>query len=55
MKPFWKSKTLWVNVIATIALGYQTATGFVIAPEYQAYALAVVNFLLRVITKQELV
>lgn len=31
-KKFYQSKTFWVNVIATIAIGVQTQTGFVIDP-----------------------
>jgi len=53
-KSFWRSKTLWANALATVALGIQTAYGFVIPAEFQAYALIGINALLRLITKQGL-
>ncbi len=53
-KAFWKSKTLWVNFLAFVALAVQTATGFAFSPEYQVGALAAVNFLLRLVTKSGL-
>ncbi len=53
-KSFWKSRTLWANALATVALGIQTAYGFVIPAEFQAYALIGINALLRLITKQGL-
>ena len=51
---WYKSRTLWANAIGLIAVGVQTQTGFVVPPEYQAAALTVINFLLRIITKTEL-
>lgn len=51
-KPWFSSKTLWVNAIAFVALVVQTfGTGFIIAPEEQAGVLIVLNILLRLITK----
>ncbi len=54
MKPFWKSKTLWVNLIAAIALIAEGVTGreVVIPLEVQASILAVVNLVLRKVTKE---
>lgn len=51
-KSFLKSKTLWVNLLAFLALVVQGLTGFVISPEMQLGGLAVVNFLLRLVTRQ---
>lgn len=53
-KKFYQSKTFWVNVIATIAIGVQTQTGFVIDPSIQAIVLSVLNTGLRLVTKQGL-
>lgn len=51
-KPWYTSKTLWLNAIAFGALILQSfGTGFVIAPEEQAGILVVLNILLRLITK----
>ena len=55
-KNFLLSKTLWVNVIAIAAMAVQAFRAeWVIGPEYQASALAVVNMILRVITKEAIV
>lgn len=51
-KPWYTSKTLWVNAIAFAALLLQSfGTGFIIAPEEQAGILVVLNILLRLVTK----
>lgn len=49
-KPIWKSKTLWVNVIALIALAAQLQMGFVISAEAQLGILAVIDLVLRFAT-----
>jgi len=49
-----RSKTLWINLIALIALMAQLEFGFVIGPEEQASAIVMVNLLLRVVTKEGL-
>ena len=49
-KPFWKSKTLWVNTIALIALVLQGQFGFVIGAEEQAAIITVANLILRAFT-----
>lgn len=52
-KSWYLSRTLWVNAIAFIALLIQSfGTGFVIGAEEQVGILAVINILLRLITKQ---
>lgn len=53
-KAWYLSKTLWLNVIAVLALLLQTRFGFVIDPETQTALLAVVNVILRAITRQPL-
>jgi hypothetical protein len=51
IKEWWKSKTLWVNVIALIAMIVQANYGFIIAPEEQIAVITIVNLILRAITK----
>ena len=51
-KKFYQSKTFWVNVIAIAAILAQTQTGFVIGAESQAAILAVINLVLRAVTKE---
>ena len=53
-KIWYLSKTLWVNVIAIIAIIVQGRFGYVISPEAQFSILAIVNVILRSITKQPL-
>lgn len=49
MKKWWKSKTVWTNVIAiVIALGADLREQEVIA------ILALINLVLRIVTKEEL-
>ena len=55
MKYWFKSKTIWINLIAVIALAIQTQYGYAISLENQAIILVVVNMILRVITKEEIV
>lgn len=54
MKKFYQSKTLWVNLLASVSLFVQQQYGYVIPVETQGYALLLINALLRVITKEEL-
>ncbi len=54
-KQWYTSKTLWVNVVAIIALIAQGQFGFVIDPAMQAGVLVTLNLLLRAITNEELV
>ena len=49
-----RSKTLWVNLIALVALVTQLEYGFVVAPGEQASAIVVINLILRIITKEGL-
>jgi len=54
-KPVWLSKTFWVNTIAAVAMLVQSYTGFVIEAEMQIAILAVINMILRMITKEAIV
>ena len=48
------SKTLWVNILAIVALFAQNKFGFVLSPEIQVTILALINMGLRLITKTEI-
>lgn len=50
-KPWYTSKTIWVNGLAFVALVVQNSVGFVIAPEEQAGAIVLINLILRAVTK----
>lgn len=52
---WYTSKTLWTNTIGLAALAIQMQFGFIVPAAYQAAGLTVINFLLRIITKTELV
>lgn len=54
MKNWYLSKTLWFNAVAGLALLLQNRYGFLIAPEAQSGILALINIILRVITKAPL-
>jgi len=53
-KRWYTSKTLWVNLTAIVALGVQTEFGYILDAEAQAVILAVINLILRVVTKKGL-
>jgi hypothetical protein len=55
MKNLIKSKTFWVNILALLAMLLQAKYGFIIDPESQIAILAVVNVVLRAVTKEEIV
>jgi len=52
IKPFWKSKTILVNVVAGVILYFFQMPEVGAAPELSALVLAGVNLILRVITKE---
>jgi len=56
-KGYWKSKTFWVNLIAIVAFIIQMFWNkdFIIPVEIQGSILAFINFVLRWITKEEIV
>ncbi len=51
-KAWWRSKTLWINLVAGGALLAQSQFGFVISPEVQGAILTVINLVLRLITNE---
>ena len=53
-KRWYTSKTLWVNLLAIVAFGVQTEFGYILDAEAQAVILAVINLILRVVTKKGL-
>ena len=54
-KAWWTSKTIWVNVLAVAATFATSQFGVEVSAETQIAILGVVNFILRVITKSEVV
>jgi len=56
-KELWKSKTFWVNIIALVIFIVQIfwVPDFTIPLEIQGALLALINFVLRLITKEEIV
>lgn len=55
-KKWYTSKVLWTNVLAIVAIIFQGVTGKeVINIEIQTTALAVINMILRLVTKQPVV
>lgn len=54
-KQWYESKTMWLNLIALVALFLQSQFGFIIDPEAQAAILIVINLVLRAITGNEVV
>jgi len=60
MKPWWKSKTLWVNIIVAVLASLEATTGLLqpYLPEHWyvvvAVGLPVINVVLRIVTTQGL-
>lgn len=54
-KAFWESKTLWINLLAVVALAVQAQSTFVFDANMQAGLLCLINIGLRTITKDEIV
>jgi hypothetical protein len=55
-KEWYYSKTLWVNILAFLAVILQGMTGKeILSPEIQAGIITVANIILRALTKHELV
>jgi uncharacterized membrane protein len=51
MKNWWKSKTVWLNILATLVVIVQALQGQAwINPEIQVVILAVLNAVVRVVT-----
>ena len=53
-KAWWKSKTLWINVIALAALIIQSQYGFIVSVEEQAAVIVITNLILRATTGEGL-
>ena len=53
-KPFYLSKTLWLNILAMVAMLIQSRYGFIISIEEQAAISTMANIILRIFTKKEL-
>ena len=51
-KKILTSKTIWVNIIALALASIQIKTGLVIPGELQGILLALVNVILRMVTKE---
>lgn len=50
-KTIVQSKTLWFNAIALVVMVVQSVTGFEVQAEEQAGVVAIVNMILRFITR----
>jgi len=51
MKNWWMSKTVWLNILATLVVVVQVLQGQAwINPEIQVFILAVLNALVRLLT-----
>jgi len=55
VKPWYYSRTIWINIIATASLIIQARYGFIIGAEEQVAILAVINLIVRAKTKHELI
>ena len=53
-KRWYTSKTLWLNLLAIVALIAQGQFGYLLDAEAQSVILAAINLLLRIITKKGL-
>lgn len=55
-KRWYTSKTIWINAVATGIAIYEAATGEIITdPSVQVIILGVINFILRIITKEPVI
>ncbi|MCK4328503.1 hypothetical protein KAX02_01545 [candidate division WOR-3 bacterium] len=54
MKDWWKSKTLWVNLIAVGTIIVRAECGLILTPAGEVAVLAAINLVLRMVTKEEL-
>jgi len=53
-KPWYKSRTVWANVIATGAMIAQASLGFEVSAEEAGAVLVIVNLIMRAATKEPL-
>lgn len=54
MKDWWKSKTLWINVIAISGIIIRSEFGLVLTPEGEVAILGFINLVLRAVTKEKI-
>ena len=54
-KHFYQSKTFWANVLGIVAMVAQMEYGWVLPAEWQVSILALLNMVLRLVTKTEIV
>ena len=54
-KVIWKSRTFWVNLITLTGMLSSEYFGIKITPEVAASSLVIINFILRLITKEPIV
>lgn len=54
VKRVFQSKTIWVNVLALIALFVQEKYGFVVSEELQMQLLTLINIALRFVTHEKI-
>ena len=54
-KRFWESKTLWANLIGIVSLVAVDVAGVNIPAEWSVSILAVINIVLRLVTKKEII
>ena len=54
MKNWYKSRTLWVNLIAIANIILRAELGLTLSPEAEVAILVGINFVLRYITKEEI-
>ena len=54
MKDWYKSKTLWINIIAIAEIIIRAELGLTLTPEAELAILAGINIALRIITKEEI-
>ena len=55
MKKWFKSKMLWVNIIAIASIIVRSEMGYTFTPEVELIILGAINMILRVITKEEII
>jgi len=54
-KKWYESKTVWTNILASIAMALQLKYGFLISPEIQTLGLSAINLVLRKYTSDPIV
>ena len=53
-KRWFSSRTIWINIIALVALLLQSQIGFELNAEETASILVVINLIMRAVTKEPL-